>query len=123
MLIVIAGGCRPRDQKLLVANVEGDVFAPALTATSWKLGAGMDCQVASRTSIPPDERGDLLLCGGKTQLAWAQTWLRPDIKNQIYNAAKKEVVQFHSSGGTGHGGKYSPPIWRCKRMPDGIECD
>jgi hypothetical protein len=123
LLLMIAVGCRPESKDMLVAYVQGDIFLPHLRAGIWNVGEGMECQIASRTSIPPDERGDLLLCGAKTQLAWSQTWLRPDIKNEIYGAAKKQTVKFHSAGHPGHDGRYSPRLWECSRTPERIDCD
>ena len=121
MLLVIALGCRPKNQELLVSHIEGDVFLPDIRAGIWNFGEGIDCQIASRTSVLPDGRGDLLLCGAKTQLAWSQTWLRPDIRTQIYDAATKQRVKFRSAG---HGGgRGHPPSWICKRIPDEIDCD
>jgi hypothetical protein len=58
-----------------VACVQGEAFLPDLRAGTWNVHEEMECQVANRTSIPPDERGDLLLCGAKTQLAWSQACL------------------------------------------------
>ena len=109
LLLVIAVGCRPKNQDMLVAYVQGDVFLPVLRAGVWNFGERIDCQVASRTSTSPDKRGDLLLCGAKTQLAWSQTWLRADIKTQIYEAAKRETVTFHSAGHDA--GEYESPLW------------
>jgi hypothetical protein len=121
VLLLIALGCKPKNQDLLVAHIEGDVFLPNLRAGAWNLDEGLNCQIASRTSMPPDSRGDLLLCGAKTQFAWSQTWLRADIRTQIYDAATKRRVNFQSSG---HGGgRVSPPSWLCRRTPDEIDCD
>lgn len=121
ILLVIALACRPADQELLVAHIEGDVFLPNIRHSIWNFGDSMDCQVASRTSVAPDQRGDLLLCGAKTQLAWSQSWLRPDIRTQIYGAATKQTVKFHSAG---HGGGRGHPIsWLCKKTRDEIECN
>jgi hypothetical protein len=123
LLLIFAVGCRPKSQDMLVAYVQGDVFLPNLRAGVWNVGEGLECQIASRTSIPPDERGDLLLCGAKTQLAWSQTWLRPDIKTEIYGAAKKQTVKFLGSGHVGHNGRYSPRLWQCRRTVARFECD
>lgn len=123
LLIFIAIGCRPKKRDLLVAYLQGDVFLPHLKAGIWNIGERTECQIASHTSIPPDERGDLLLCGAKTQLAWSQTWLRPDIKTEIYDSAKKQRVTFHGAGHPGHNGRYSPRLWECTMAADDIDCD
>jgi hypothetical protein len=123
MLLVIAIGCRPKNQDMLVVDVQGDVFLSRLTASIWNFGEVIECQIASRTSIPPDERGDLLLCGAKTQLAWSQTWLRSDIKTQIYAAAERQAVEFRNAGHPLLGNRYSPRLWQCRKTPDRILCD
>ena len=123
LLLTFAVGCRPKSPDMLVAYVQGDVFLPNLRAGVWNVGEGLECQIASRTSIPPEERGNLLLCGAKTQLAWSQAWLRPDIKTEIYSAAKKQAVRLHSAGHPGHDGRYSPLLWQCRQSPERIDCD
>ena len=69
LLLIVAVGCRPKNEDMLVAHVQGDVFLPHLSAGLWNFSEVIECQIASPTSIPPDGRGDLLLCGEKTQLA------------------------------------------------------
>jgi len=123
LVLLIAIGCRPENQHMLVAHVQGDVFLPHLSASVWNFGEVIECQISSRTSIPPDERGDLLLCGAKTQLAWSQTWLRPDIKTQIYAAAERQAVEFRSVGHPVLGNRYSPRLWQCRKAPARIVCD
>jgi hypothetical protein len=123
LLLAIAIGCRPKNQDMLVAHVQGDMFLSHLGASVWNFNEVIECQIASRTSIPPDERGDLLLCGAKTQLAWSQTWLRPDIKTQIYAAAERQAVEFRSAGHPALGNRYSPRLWQCKKTPDRMVCD
>lgn len=123
LLLVIALGCRPKNQDMLVAHVQGDVFLPHLGAGIWNFGEVIECQIASRTSIPTDKRGDLLLCGAKTQLAWSQTWLRPDIKTQIYAASKRQAVEFRSVGHPVLGTRYSSPTWQCRKTTDRIVCE
>jgi hypothetical protein len=123
LMLVVAMGCRPKNQDMLVAHVQGDVFLPHLSASIWNFREVIDCQIASRTSIPPDERGDLLLCGAKTQLAWSQTWLRPDIKTQIYAAAERQAIEFRSVGHPALVNRYSPRLWRCRKTLDRIVCD
>jgi hypothetical protein len=123
LLLIIAIGCRPKNEDMLVAHVQGDVFLPHLSAGLWNFSEVIECQIASRTSIPPDGRGDLLLCGEKTQLAWSQTWLRPDIKTQIYAAAEKQPVEFHSAGHPLLGNRSKPRSWQCRKTPDRVVCD
>ncbi len=121
LLFFVIGACRPKNQRMLVAYLEGDVFLPSLHTSDWSLGEPVECEVASRTSVAPDKRGDLLLCGAQTQLAWSQTWLRPDIKSQLYNRATLSFVVFHS---TGHGrGRYAPPLWTCRKALSEIDCE
>ncbi|PYX09411.1 MAG: hypothetical protein DMG88_07140 [Acidobacteria bacterium] len=109
---------------MLVAYVQGDVLLPALTSAIWNVDETKECEIATRDDLsnpPSDERGDLLLCGDKTRFAWSQTWLRGDIKSQIYQSAKEQAVKFHSIGHSGpHKG--SPSWWRCRRTLDGIDC-
>ena len=113
--------CRPANQNMLVADVQGDIFLPALHTGNWGVGEVKQCQIASQGSIKPDKGRDLLLCGDSTKLAWSQTWLRPDIKKQIYDAASSAEVRFHSAG---HGGgRTESPSWRCTRMIAGIDCE
>jgi hypothetical protein len=121
LVFLAATGCRPRNQPMLVAYVRGDVFLPDLRPGSWGVGETTRCQIASRTSSAPDQRGDLLLCGAQTQGAWSQTWLRGDIKTQIYNAATEQVVTFHSVGHDG--GRFKPRWWQCRKTPEGISCE
>jgi hypothetical protein len=106
---------------MLVAYVQGDIFLPDLQLGTWNFGETKRCEIASRGTIPPDKRGDLLLCGDKTQLAWSQTWLRGDIKTQIYEAAKTQFVNFHSIG---HGGTRGGRVWwQCTKSSAGIDCE
>jgi len=123
LLLVVAIGCRPKNQDMFVVHVQGDVFLPHLSTGIWNFGEVIECQIASRTSIPPDERGDLLLCGAKTQLAWSQTWLRPDIKTQIYAAAERQAVEFRSVGHPIFGNRYAPRWWQCRKTTDRTVCD
>jgi hypothetical protein len=122
LVLLVSIGCRPKNQNMLVAYVEGDVFLPDLRPGAWNSGATVECEIASRTSTLPDRRGDLLLCGDKTQFAWSQTWLRADIKTKIYSAASHRVVNFHSSGHLG-GPKDSHRFWRCRSTSDNIDCE
>jgi hypothetical protein len=119
--VLAAIGCRPRNQNMLLAYVRGDIFLPDLRRGNWNVGETTRCQIASRTSTAPDSRGDLLLCGAETQGAWSQTWLRSDIKPQIYNAATEQAVRFHSIGHSG--GRFGPDWWQCRKTPEGINCE
>jgi hypothetical protein len=124
LLCILAVGCRPKSQNMLVAYVQGDVFLPHLNPGYWAIGEAKWCAIASRYSDPlsPDARGDLLLCGETTQLAWSQTWLRGDIKTQIYEAAKQQAVSFHSIGHNGSS-RGSSPRWLCRSAPQAIDCE
>jgi len=121
LLLLLLGGCRPPNRDMLVVNVQGDVFLPGLQASNWKVGEMAQCEIASRGSVAPDKRGDLLLCGDKTRLAWSQTWLRSDIKDQIYNSAGTLRVKFRTAGRSG--GRGRSPWWRCEKTPTGIDCE
>lgn len=121
VFVIASFGCTPKNRNMLVASVEGDIFLPYLRLNAWEYGEARDCEIASMGSVRPDQRGDLLLCGEKTRLAWSQTWLRADIKNQIYEAAKEQPVNFHSSGRPG--GRGESPIWRCTRRADRFDCE
>ena len=73
------------------------------------------CEFASNT----DERGDLLLCGYSAQKAWEQTWIRKDIKDQIYKFAERRQVHFRG-GGASPGGRHI--VWNCTKDLDGLQC-
>ena len=98
VLLLLVAECKPPAQKMLVVYVHGDVFLPDFRSATWNSGDAVDCELASKTSIPIDKRGDLLLCGGLTQLAWSQTWLRADIKSQLYQSANTLAVDFSWHG-------------------------
>jgi len=123
ILIILASllECRPRDRDISVAYVWGDSFLPDLRPRSWRIGDSATCYLASGTSVKPDKRGDLLLCGEPTQRAWSQTWLRDDIRSQLYQNAQTFPVKFHSAGR--RGGRYNGPVWSCKRTSGAIECE
>jgi hypothetical protein len=106
---------------MLVASVQGDIYLPYLRLNAWDYGEARDCEIASMGSGHPDQRGDLLLCGEKTRLAWSQGWLRADIKDQIYDAAKEQQVNFQGSGSPR--GKGKSPIWTCTRRADRFDCE
>jgi hypothetical protein len=120
LFLTLGVGCRPENRNMLVAHVEGDVFLPRLRDGRWGPEENVECEIASRTSVSPDDRGDLLLCGTQTQLAWSQTWLRADIKTQIYEAAIEQKVTFHSVGRGGNRGGHR--FWQCKRTLGKIDC-
>ena len=86
----------------------------------WNEGDVKECQIASRSSIPPDKRGDLLLCGSDTLNAWSVTWLLPGVKSQIYEKTSSFPVTFRSSG---HSSRAHDTWWWCKRTLDRIDCD
>src|SRR5882724_10091706 len=113
LALVVIASCRPDNQKMLVAYVQGDVFQPHLTAGVWEIGETKRCEIAS--PIPTDQE-NLLVCGVQTQFAWSQTWLRPDIRAQIYNATKEMLVTFL---GQGHYGR-NYHRWDCERTISGI---
>ncbi len=120
VVLIVSLGCKPKNQNMLVAYVGGDLFLPRISSRSWVVGETKACQIASRTSIPPDKWRDLLLCGSDTQLAWSQTWLRADIKKAIYEAAGEQAVSFDSSG---HSSRFTGRWWECRRIAEGISCD
>jgi len=84
---------------MLVAYIQGDGFSRSASAEDWKYGQGVDCVLASGSHpFPPDQRGDVLLCGDQTQQVWSMVWLRSDIKDQVDNAARMFDVTFHGRG-------------------------
>ena len=121
MVLILLEGCRPANGKMLVTCVQGDVFLPNLRSCIWNPGEVLDCEIASRgTQTVPDQRGDLLLCGAQTQMAWSQAGLRGDIKSELYKNARELDVTFHSVGH--ESGRFGPPIWTCK-MSEIIDCE
>lgn len=122
LALVVGTACRPKNQEMLVAYVQGDIFLPHITPQAWNLGETKECQIASLTSQKPDDRGDLLLCGYCAQLGWSQIWLRRDIEDQIYSSSLKKSVRFHSIGHD-RGSRNSDPWWKCQKNIDGIDCD
>lgn len=86
----------------------------------WADGEAKECQLASRSTQRPDERGDLLLCGTDTLVAWGMSWVRPDFKSQIYQNARTFAVTFRTAG---HSGRARDTWWWCKRMSESIRCD
>lgn len=117
-LILLSAGCAPPDRTMPVAYVR-DVFYN-LRPDKWDYGEVKECQIASRKTEKPDDRGDLLLCGGETLTGWSMSWLRPDVKTQIYENARTFAVTFRSAG---HSRRGATTRWLCRRTPDKIECD
>lgn len=121
LALTVPFGCGPKTQQMLVVSVQGDVFLPDLRATVWYADEDKHCQIASLGSVRADSRGDLLLCGNATQLAWSQSWLRKDIRDQIYANATNQTVHFHNGGHPA--GEYESPFWLCKKASETIECE
>jgi len=121
-VIGVAAALRPpRNQRVLVAYIQGDVFSHSTSAKVWKYGQSIECVLASGShQFPPDKRGDVLLCGEQTLLAWSQVWLRSDTQDQVYEAARTFDVTFHATirGRRGFGSS-----WWCKRLSQGIDCE
>jgi hypothetical protein len=86
----------------------------------WNYGEVRECQLASRSTVRPDERGDLLLCGTETLSAWSISWVRPDFKSQIYENARTYAVTFRSAG---HSSRAHDTWWWCNRTAENISCD
>lgn len=128
-LCLIVGGtleCNSRESHgMLVARTKGDIFLPAISAAAWNADGSIDCELASQQfsheSRPPRE-DDLLLCGETSLRAWSLTWLRPDVKDQIYRVAVKETVNFHNAGHS-RGYRDFHHYWNCRKTSGLIECD
>jgi hypothetical protein len=105
---------RPRDRVLLVARTHGDVYSN-LSRETWNAGEVQRCQFASAT----DERGDLFLCGSSAVNAWQQTWIRKDIKDEIYKFAESRQVYFESAG---ERASRSAVHWQCMRESEYLKC-
>ena len=111
---------KPHDQVLLISCIEGDVYMAALRPRAWDYGENQECELASRGSVPPDSRGDIMLCGSRAQLAWSIVAYRKDVMDAIYNTARTLEVHFH---GNGHGdSRNSNPKWTCRRGLEGLDC-
>jgi hypothetical protein len=115
-LLVVLGlrAIRPRDRVLLVACTNGDVYS-SLSRRPWNAGEIQRCEFATAT----DERGDLLLCGNPVVAAWSQTWIRKDIKDQIYKLAEQRQVYFQSAGESAGRRRIQ---WSCIRESDYLTC-
>ncbi len=94
--------------------------ADGMRQGTWDYGEVKECQIASRSTQPPDNRGDLLLCGPDTEYVWNISWLRPDLKTQIYEGARTFRVTFRSAG---RSSRTRDTWWKCQRTPDAIHCD
>lgn len=103
-----------------VACVYGDIYLPSLQPEDWKAGAIQKCWLASRTAPTPNGATDLLLCSATAKQAWTITWLREDVRRNLYAASVQRQVNFHSSG---HGGsRFDSEWWSCKNAVESIEC-
>jgi len=120
LALALTVGCRPPSGVMRVAYISGDIYLPQIESTPWREGQVQPCQLASLTSIQPDKRGDLLVCGEKTRLAWNVTWLREDIRTSIYQASRAEMVRFLSRGSRDSKGRRGG--WLCSKTGDGLEC-
>jgi len=122
LIVLGCAGCRqPKNQKILVAYIEGDGFSRSASAKDWKYEQGVECVLASDShQFPPDSRGDVLLCGEQTQHVWSMVSLRSDVKDQVYKAARMSDVTFR---GAGRGSRTWGTSWSCKRLSQGIDCE
>jgi len=82
---------------MLVSYVRGD-FYYGFSSGSWELNETKECEIASRTSRPLDDRKDVLLCGMDTRTAWKLSWIRSDLRTVVYEHARRFAVTFHSAG-------------------------
>jgi len=111
----------PKNQRMPVACMYGDFFSHSARARVWKDGDRVECRLPRRSVFSePDKRGDILLCGDQTQVAWDEAWLKSDIRDQIYANATMFEVTFH---GTGRSNKNSGPSWWCRKLSQGIDCE
>jgi hypothetical protein len=127
--LLLLTACGPKTQELKVVYVRGD-FAHLMPDT-WEAGETKDCQFASRTSVAPDGRGDLFLCGIHSGVLWVATKFAAQIpalshtRDVFYEDAKTFPVAIHGTGqdqpwvdGSGHSAH-----WQCKKMADRIDCN
>jgi len=119
LLLLAAMGCTPRDQTMLVSYVRGN-FYYGFSSGTWDLNEVKECERASRTSSPPIDGKDVLLCGMDTRQAWKLSWIRSDLRTVIYDHARSFAITFHSAGEP-KGKKET--VWKCKRIPEGIYCE
>ena len=83
LLLLASTCCTPRDQTMLVSDVRGN-FYYGFSSGAWDLDEIKECEIASRTSLPPDDKTDLLLCGMDTRQAWKLSWIRRDLRTVVY---------------------------------------
>ena len=122
--VLTAAGCKPRDGTMLVADVQGDMYAPDLKARAWAFQETKRCELVKLANSRSDKREDLLICGEKTRLAWSMSSIKSDLGVQIYNASRRENVVFTSGGSRkGPAGDLGPPSWLCKKTASGISCE
>ena len=69
LLLLVAVACAPKGGNMQVAFLRGNA-AYGMTQDKWDYGETKECQLASRSSQPPGPRGDVLVCGSETELAW-----------------------------------------------------
>ena len=119
LIVLLCEGCAPKGGTMQVAYLKGN-WAYGVTQGMWDYGETRECQLASRSSQPPDKRLDVLVCGSDTELAWNLGWLRPDLRNKIYENARLLKVRFRSSG---HSSRNKGTWWICKRNDEEIICD
>ncbi len=120
-LIGVAATLRTKNQNVLVAYIQGDGFSQPARARDWKYGETIQCVLASGShQFPPDNRGDVLLCGAWAQHVWSMAWLRSNVKDQVYAAARMFDVTFH---GTGRGSRNWGNSWSCKMLGERIDCE
>ena len=81
---------------MLVANVEGDVFSPRFVVRKLGILGNQNLRkIASRgTTIPPDKRGDLLLCGDKSPIGLFADLVARSYQTQIDEDGENTVRQF-----------------------------
>ena len=120
VLVILEAGCAPKDRSMPVAYIKDGYAMYGVKPDTWDYGEVKECQIASRSTQRPDERGDLLLCGAATMTAWGMSWLRPDFKSQIYQNARTFAVTFRSAG---HSSRFHDTRWWCQRRPESINCD
>jgi len=126
--LLLLTACSPKTQELKVVYERGDYAH--LTPDTWEAGEAKECQFASRTSVAPDGRGDLFLCGTDSGVAWVVTKFAGQFaevshaRDVLYEDAKTFPVAIHGAGhdeqwvdGSGHG-----TYWQCKKMADRIDC-
>jgi len=119
--VLMLGGCRPADQRMLVAYVRGS-WVIGVTPGTWNVGETKDCEIASRSPILPDSRGDVLLCGEVTRETWGLA-AGNDLRSQIYEAATPRDVAFVNSGHPMYSGsKFTHTLWQCERAGEDLRC-